>query len=405
MSADVGSGAVDDAPTRSARPPTGADELAARLRETPSDEAALARAEARFVTAVQARRARSEVPRGWAFAGAFALAAVAVISLVIARGVPVGEGGADASGTASPTLRAGVAFGGADAVEATLGHATFGTAPGTRAAVASDLPDALEVRLEQGELRVAFHPERRGEEHLAIVTDAVRVEVVGTRFVVRVDPDGGAHVAVSEGVVEVLTRATGARQRVAAGQSVDVPVAGPSAARGETARGPEPSEPVPAGTPRDEDHAAATPAGDVAREAPARVETEPRRPDAPSLPALEEALVALDAGDETLCARLAAGGPLELRLDALEALADHRERGGALEAADQTYGQILALDLRGARGATALFARAALRERSGAGGAADDFARYLEQHPRGALAAQARAHLCALAPERCPAAP
>ena len=403
MSAHVGSGAVDDTTTRNARPPTGADELAARLRETPSDEAALARAEARFVTAAQARRGRSEVPRGWAFAGAFALAAAAV--LVIARGAPAVDGGTGAPATAFPTLRAGVEFGGEDAVEATLGHATFGTAPGTRAAVASDDPVALEVRLEQGELRVAFHPERRGEEHLAIVTDAVRVEVVGTRFVVRVDPDGGAHVAVSEGVVEVLTRATGARQRVAAGQSVDVAVAGPSAAGGETARGPVPSEPVPAGALRDEDHAAATPAGDVARDALARGETEPRRPEAPALPALEEALVALDAGDETLCARLAAGGSREIRLDALEALADHRERGGTLEAAEQTYGQILALDPRGARGATALFARAVLRERSGAGGAADDFARYLEQHPRGALAAQARAHLCALAPERCPASP
>lgn len=78
----------------------------------------------------------------------------------------------------------------------------------------------LAVGLDRGSVRVAFHPERRGERSLAIETPLARVEVVGTVFEVDVDADG-TRVHVEEGIVRVVPR-EGDERFVHAGESVRV---------------------------------------------------------------------------------------------------------------------------------------------------------------------------------------
>jgi hypothetical protein len=292
---------------------------------------------------------------------------------------------------------------GREPVRGQLGHATLSWRRGARGQVIGEALHDASVRLDQGELFVDFQPLRRGAEHLAIDTPSARVEVVGTAFLVRVAADGATRVEVTHGVVEVLARATSVRRRVTAGTSIDVgAVVAASSQRAPEAVVARASEPMPAANP------AAPPVAQAPRAASpdtynSIATVADARPAASTLPSLESALAALDAGDAAPCERLAGNGARAVRLDALEALADRHERRGAAEAAAAAYAKILALDPRGARGATALFARASLRERTAQPGAADDFARYLAEHPRGALAAQARTHLCALDPARCPA--
>lgn len=63
--------------------------------------------------------------------------------------------------------------------------------------------DDLEVMLERGNVRVEFHPNRRGQEHLVVRTRDGRVEVVGTAFEVRLGP-AGTEVVVDEGTVRLV---------------------------------------------------------------------------------------------------------------------------------------------------------------------------------------------------------
>jgi hypothetical protein len=392
-----------DAPEVPDRPESPADQLAARLRAESVDTAALARAELRFVEAVRAREAKKSSPRMWLGVG---IAAACALAVAVVAGGPTslfgtGDESRTVAGTVTP-LRAGQVLDGREPVRGQLGHATLEWRRGARGRVVGEALNDASVRLDQGELFVDFRPLRRGEEHLAIDTPSARVEVVGTAFLVRVTADGATRVEVTHGVVEVLARATGVRRRVTAGTSIDVGavVAAASQRTPEAVVARAPS-PMPAANP-----AVAPPVDDAPRVAspePYNTVATGSRPAGNALPSLDAALAALDAGDDAPCERLAANGARAVRLDALEALADRHERRGAAEAAAAAYAKILALDPRGARGATALFARASLRERTAQPGAADDFARYLAEHPRGALAAQARTHLCALDPARCPA--
>lgn len=64
----------------------------------------------------------------------------------------------------------------------------------------------LRVALASGEISVAYHPERPSQQRLSIETESARVLVVGTEFVVSVDPVGGTFVRVTEGVVRVMSR-------------------------------------------------------------------------------------------------------------------------------------------------------------------------------------------------------
>lgn len=64
----------------------------------------------------------------------------------------------------------------------------------------------LRVSLAAGQINVAYHPTRRGEQRLSVETVSASVLVVGTEFTVAVDPAGGTNVRVSEGVVRVMSR-------------------------------------------------------------------------------------------------------------------------------------------------------------------------------------------------------
>jgi hypothetical protein len=386
---------------------TGAERVAARLRGEANDPAALARDEVRFVAAIAARRA---APARVAWLGAGVVAAVALVVAAVA-GLDAGEEHGPRAAKSATLFRAGLAIGGRAPVRGRLGHATLELAEHARARVLSDTLEGACVRLERGEVRVVFEPLRRGEEHLAIDTPSARVEVVGTAFLVRVGADGATRVEVSHGVVEVLARASGVRQRLTAGASLEVPATPHQAAANPPVVAPPVSAPV-TERPATSAAQALVPTAPAATEpaiSPANTPTSRAAVSDPSpssvIPSIDAALAALDTGDEAPCLAIAARGPRASRLDALEALADHRERRGAVAAAEDAYARLLVLDPRGARGATARFARASLRERVGAPGAADDFARYLADHPRGALAAQARAHLCALDPARCAEVP
>jgi hypothetical protein len=392
-----------DAPEMLDAPEHGADRLAARLRAEPVDAAALARAELRFVDAVRARELKKSAPRLWLGVG---IAAACALAVAVVAGGPTslfgtGDERRTVAGTVTP-LRAGQVLDGREPVRGQLGHATLAWRRGARGRVVGAALHDASVRLVQGELFVDFRPLRRGEEHLAIDTPSARVEVVGTAFLVRVAADGATRVEVTHGIVEVLARATGVRRRLTANTSIDVGALVATAPR----RAPAVQVPRAEETAPNADPVRTSPSGEASGQASPdtdNTDATGSRPAGNALPSLDAALAALDAGDDAPCERLAANGARAVRLDALEALADRHERRGAAEAAAAAYAKILALDPRGARGATALFARASLRERTGQPGAADDFARYLAEHPRGALAAQARTHLCALDPVRCPA--
>ncbi len=86
-------------------------------------------------------------------------------------------------------------------------------------------PDRVEVFLGAGAVEVQFHPDRPGEQTLAIDTESARVEVVGTVFRVEVGADGGTTVAVEEGVVRVAPRAGEDERLVRAGERTTVALA------------------------------------------------------------------------------------------------------------------------------------------------------------------------------------
>ena len=72
--------------------------------------------------------------------------------------------------------------------------------------------------LSEGSVRVEFHPEHRGFEHVLVETSDVRVHVVGTVFQVSVS-ERGTEVVVDEGRVRVEGRRT---DFVAAGERLFV---------------------------------------------------------------------------------------------------------------------------------------------------------------------------------------
>lgn len=241
------------------RPLRDADAVAEALREEPPalDELSVARLERDLLQRMRAgETADAPAPaprrsRAW-FAGGVAvgLAAAAAVALVWwnqdARPVPSGPATEDPGGaivaTQEPALfeavRDGVpvrrgAFAEGEHVitaEGQLVRVRFGGAarersdvevsPDSRVHFASVTGDDHRIALERGRVRVTFHPERRGDQHFTVDTDAARVEVVGTVFDVRVDAIG-THVSVEEGVVRVVPR-HGEASLVRAGASLTV---------------------------------------------------------------------------------------------------------------------------------------------------------------------------------------
>ncbi|HJL05162.1 MAG TPA: FecR domain-containing protein [Polyangiaceae bacterium LLY-WYZ-15_(1-7)] len=232
-------------------------DLARELREEPPRPDDLARA--RMERALLERRPAASAPpprargRGRAFAAGVGVGLVAAAAVLLgwwtlrpaprpeeapiatapARfealrdGVAVREGaleeGEPVQTAAGQMLR--VRFGG-DGGETSLVE----VAPRSRAIFERTRGDHQRVRLTRGQVRVEFHPERRGAQSFVVETPLATVEVVGTVFEVRVEEGVSTRVRVREGVVRVRPR-EGAPRMVRAGEQTTVLRADERAAR------------------------------------------------------------------------------------------------------------------------------------------------------------------------------
>lgn len=345
--------------------PTSADALAAALRAEESASAAdLARIERGLVREVQARKGRARRAPLSVVGIGVALAAAAALALWISRGsspAPVARHEATPPATtALASLHTGDDLG---AGEAMLGHAQLGVTEGSLVHVDDDALAHAAITLARGEVHIAFHPVHRGEEHFAILTDLARVEIVGTELVVTRSAQS-TRVAVIEGVVRVTELRTGEAHDVRRGESIEVPFVDAP-----TSTVVAPPVTAPAATHR------------------------------PSVPTLDAARTAAEAGDRSLLEDVASHGARADRIAALEELEegygthDPEGRRRALEA-------LMALDPHGEHGLTALY----LHARSfGGADETSELARYLDELPEGSFAGQARQRLCALDASRCAA--
>ncbi len=251
--------------------------------------------------------------------------------------------------------------------------------------------DDLEVMLERGNVRVEFHPNRRGQEHLVVRTRDGRVEVVGTAFEVRLGP-AGTEVVVDEGTVR-LVAPTGEPRLVSRGERAWL--------RRELAEAAVPVAPTVVDPVAPEALAEATP--DVE-------ETPAERSAAPSVmaPTLRPEL-RFDLAD-----RYFAQGRFDQARHELYAITRSAEDAGTRAQAwvrvaeafarESDWAQAAEAYRRAARagrgtphGDGALFALGRLLEdRGDTDGALAAHARYLEVAPRGALASEAHRALCSL---------
>jgi TolA-binding protein len=251
----------------------------------------------------------------------------------------------------------------------------------------------------KGRVEVAFHPERRGEQHMSIETRSARVLVVGTQFAVDVDGQGNTQVSVSEGVVQVVPRGEGETQFVRAGERIEVPIQAPREIERAVREGIEsrlradaqPAEPN-----------AVAPSGSMnegrssRRQQCAQENTGDRR--------LESARGLLLQGKHSAARerlrKLAKRNtlPTSSRVEALVLIAESYTSQGQIPRAAETYREAIKLAPNHPAGYNAMFALARLNERyaddRSAAGAV--YREYLESAPRGALAAQAREALCRL---------
>jgi TolA-binding protein len=294
-------------------------------------------------------------------------------------------------------------------VEVALEQSRVDVAPDSRVRFERLGRKELRLALMKGRVEVAFHPERRGEQHMSIETRSARVLVVGTQFSVDVDGQGNTQVSVSEGVVQVVPRSEGETQFVRAGERIQVPI---QAAREieravregiESRLRAEPQEPEP-------DPVA--PMGSIVNEgrgsrrqqcaqvshdsSGSAISQSDRR--------LESARGLLLQGKHSAARerlrKLAKKNtlPTSSRVEALVLIAESYTSQGQIPRAAETYREAIKVAPNHPAGYNAMFALARLNERyaddRSAAGAV--YREYLESAPRGALAAQAREALCRL---------
>jgi TolA-binding protein len=277
-------------------------------------------------------------------------------------------------------------------VEVALEQSRVDMAPDSRVRFERLGRDELRLSLMKGRVEVAFHPERRGQQHMSIETRSARVLVVGTQFAVD-----------AEGVVQVVPRSEGETQFVHAGQQISVPVQAPSERERAVREGIEthlredsaPSakaNPVEAADASLTDtrsqvghrqHCAQEAGVDTRLEAARALLLQGRHS------AARERLLKL-AKKETL--------PTSTRVEALVLTAESYTAQGQIARATETYRDAVNIAPHHPAGYNALFALARLSERytddRSAAGAV--YREYLERAPKGALAAQAREALCRL---------
>lgn len=288
-------------------------------------------------------------------------------------------------------------------VEVALEQSRVDMAPDSRVRFERLGRDELRLSLMKGRVEVAFHPERRGQQHMSIETRSARVLVVGTQFAVDADSQGNTKVSVTEGVVQVVPRSEGETQFVRAGQQISVPVQAPAEraravreeiethlrAESTSSAKPNPVEAVDAtlaetrAQPGHRQRCAQEAGVDSRLEAARALLLQGRHS------AARERLLKL-AKRETL--------PTSTRVEALVLTAESYTAQGQIARATETYRDAVNIAPHHPAGYNALFALARLSERytddRSAAGAV--YREYLERAPKGALASQAREALCRL---------
>jgi TolA-binding protein len=280
------------------------------------------------------------------------------------------------------------------------------------------------VRLERGAVDVAFHPAERGREHLVVETDSARVEVVGTEFIVELEPRGGTRVEVRQGLVRVTPRGTGVVRLVGAGEETlverEVAPTDRAGRSDETSAQAEVTEPT---TPLPPVRASATlPASRITsgspRERERAVAEAALAPGISDDEAIDDAALAQLPNDIrfTLAERLLAEGQYDrarhilhwiarepqTRSDRVRAWtlnAESHARQGRFDHATEAYRRAANGALDSAEGLHALYSLARLKERlEDQAGAKAAYRRYLANAPDGPDAEAARDALRRLAP-------
>ncbi len=307
----------------------------------------------------------------------------------------------------------------------------------SRVRIATLSQDRLALDLDEGAVRVAFHPRERGRERMTVETPSARVEVVGTVFRVEVH-DGETRVSVSEGTVRVVPLDGGAPRLVHQGEETRVEARAQNAAR-ETEGSTTAAEIARPGEARSADVAPESGAAETiasnppesnlpesnlpesnppeeAPEHPGEPEaTTEREDDEPSDPhaALEEAARLIESGRTARAMPILRqltrpSVPAAVRTEAWLRVGDVSEHEGRMPQAAHAYEEAERAGRGTSQGHNATFSLARLEDRRlhDAEAARASYERYRTDAPDGALASQARAALCRLGvSERCGGAP
>mgnify|MGYP003428956607 FL=1 len=288
-------------------------------------------------------------------------------------------------------------------VEVALEQSRVDVAPDSRVRFERLGRDELRLALMKGRVDVAYHPERRGEQHLSIETRSASVIVVGTQFAVDVDGQGNTKVRVSEGVVQVVPRSGGETRFVRAGQEIEVPIQAARERERAVREGIESrlrSQPVS----DTQDTAAPADAGQTGS-SEGRSQRRQHCAQQNSTDGRLESARALILQGKHAAARerlhkLAKRETLStsVRVEALSLIAESYTAQGQISRAADTYRDAIRIAPQHPAGYNALFALARLHERytddrSEAGAV---YREYLQRAPQGALAAQAHEGLCRL---------
>jgi TolA-binding protein len=284
-------------------------------------------------------------------------------------------------------------------VEVALDQSRVDVAPASRVRFERMARDELRLALMKGRVEVAFHPERKGEQHMSIETRSARVLVVGTQFTVEVDEQGDTKVAVTEGVVQVVPRSEGETMFVRAGEHVEVPIQARQERERAVREGIERSlnEATAGSTESKPDQTYAEPR---TREERRQRWAGDESPDNRLESARSLLLQGKHAAARERLHRLARKNtlPTSTRVEALVLIAESYTAQGQIARATDTYREAINLAPHHPAGYNALFALARLIERytDDRSSAGSVYREYLERAPHGVLAPQAKEALCRL---------
>jgi tetratricopeptide (TPR) repeat protein len=287
-------------------------------------------------------------------------------------------------------------------IEVALDQSRVDVAPDSHVRFERLARNELRLALMKGRVDVAFHPERKGEQHMSIETRSARVLVVGTQFAVEIDAEGNTKVSVSEGVVQVVPRSEGETKFVRAGERIEVPL------QAERERVQAVREVIESGLRAEtEEPPAQQPikvewtSGDVrTREARRLRCAEEGTPDQRLEAARGLLLQGRHSAARERLHKLSKKNTLatSTRVEALVLMAESYTAQGQIARASDAYRDAVSIAPHHPAGYNALFALARLLERytDDRSAAGSVYREYLERAPHGALVPQAREALCRL---------